>query len=172
VPTKLAPEERVQFLNEMARGRGRRSASVILRVAYRRVLRTIKEDADFAAEVRAREGVLWESILVVARDLALQGDKDMLMFLINRRAVQRRQLAEMEQRRIEFEMTQGLRRYEADLRHRVAMAAIHGRYGAEEVTDGSIGAGLAGTTLDGKDHAQLVAALKSLDVILGRSGAS
>jgi hypothetical protein len=62
VPTKHAPEERVQFLDELARGRGRRSASVILRVAYRRVLRTIQEDEDFAAEVRAREGVFWESI--------------------------------------------------------------------------------------------------------------
>jgi hypothetical protein len=169
VPTKLASEERIQFLDEMARGRGRRSASVILRVAYRRVQRTIEEDEDFAAEVRAREGVFWEGLHDVARDLALQGDKEMLVFLLNRRAAQLRQLAEMEQRRLEFEKTQELRRYETDLRHKIAVAAIQARYGVEGESEGTVGGGLVGTPLEGKGHEQVVAAIKALDAILGPS---
>lgn len=178
-PSYLAPKERDEFLEQLSKGRGVRTTCTVLRVNYRRVKRTIEDDPDFAAEVQTRREMFWESMHEVARDLALQGDKDMLLELFATRRKERRLTIEMEQRRYEFNENQKARAEEARMRHQVALLALRGKYGGDEddpalnaalggtAIDASAGTSLAGTALEGKDRAELVAALSALDAILG-----
>lgn len=134
--TLLDAVEKVDFLDKVERGVGRRKAMIECRFGYARFRRTMEEDDDFRQAVETAEKSRTEIVKQTLLSIALQGDMDAIKYYLDRRDKARERAIRNRQWKAEFDLRAQLELMreerlmkQALLAHEVAMADVEGKYG-------------------------------------------